>query len=249
MIGVRTLRWPTSLKKDVQELEKARIRNINWLKGLGIITTITGMMMWVTKTDLWLAVILVGIYMLYKWFIILLEPSTKEQLLHIGSAGEMEVAHMLNTLPEGWYIINDFIVNENQIDHLVLGPRGVFCIETKNWNTAATDRYGNWYRYRHRKWHLLEENPAKQNMSHIFALKKFIQEKCNIRLHIGSIVVLSNPKGAFEIIPGNIYPGGTVICAVSDLRKMLLNWQGNFAKKKTRKIIDAVMTEVQKQAV
>jgi len=55
-----------------------------------------------------------------------------------GEAGERKVAAVLATLPDDYVVFNDFhpasedAVRSAWVDHIVIGPRGVFVIETKN---------------------------------------------------------------------------------------------------------------------
>lgn len=58
----------------------------------------------------------------------------RKKLLRIrqGRDGELIVAEHLEVLrEEGCYIIHDFIGQDFNIDHIVIAPQGVFCIETK----------------------------------------------------------------------------------------------------------------------
>jgi hypothetical protein len=71
-----------------------------------------------------------------------------------GSVGEIKAIELLKQLPEDYYIINDFrerfdppIFNKNendriysiQLDHVVVGPTGVYIIETKYWNRKSIE--------------------------------------------------------------------------------------------------------------
>lgn len=51
-----------------------------------------------------------------------------------GAHGEMFVGWLLGRLPDGWYRFNDIPVGERgaNIDHLVIGPGGIFTVNTKN---------------------------------------------------------------------------------------------------------------------
>lgn len=58
--------------------------------------------------------------------------------LDAGSKGEAKVARLLaESLDNTHYLFNDLLLRNGfraaQIDHLVIGPQGVFVIETKNW--------------------------------------------------------------------------------------------------------------------
>jgi len=59
-----------------------------------------------------------------------------------GARGEERVAALLATLPETWHVFHDFAAARCRIDHVVVGPGGVFAIETKNWRACVTDEDG-----------------------------------------------------------------------------------------------------------
>lgn len=50
-----------------------------------------------------------------------------------GAEGERVVALALDQLPNGFVVFHDFNTARGNFDHLVVGPTGVFAIETKNW--------------------------------------------------------------------------------------------------------------------
>lgn len=71
-----------------------------------------------------------------------------------GALGEQKVVKTLEALSDEYYLINDFAVSfspaiynrqENdyiksiQIDHILVGPSGVFLIETKNWSEKSVE--------------------------------------------------------------------------------------------------------------
>ena len=71
-----------------------------------------------------------------------------------GALGEQKVVKTLETLPDEYFLINDFSVSfspaiynkqENeyiksvQIDHLLIAPSGIFIIETKNWSEKSLE--------------------------------------------------------------------------------------------------------------
>ncbi len=65
---------------------------------------------------------------------LLLRQHTDERAWRRGAHGEIFVGWLLGRLPDGWYLLNDVPVGERgaNIDHLVVGPGGVFTINTKN---------------------------------------------------------------------------------------------------------------------
>lgn len=55
-----------------------------------------------------------------------------------GARGEERVAALLDSLPTGWHVFHDFPAGNYHVDHVVVGPAGVFALETKNWSGRVT---------------------------------------------------------------------------------------------------------------
>ena len=55
-----------------------------------------------------------------------------------GARGEEKVANILSSLSNDCHIFNDFMVGRRQIDHVIVGPAGVFVVETKFWRGRVT---------------------------------------------------------------------------------------------------------------
>jgi len=53
----------------------------------------------------------------------------------VGAEGEQATARALEALPDGWVVIHDRRIpgGPANIDHVVVGPPGVFVVETKQW--------------------------------------------------------------------------------------------------------------------
>ena len=59
---------------------------------------------------------------------------TEQRAWKVGADGEMEVGRQLRKLGPGWHVIHAVPVGtrESDIDHVVIGPAGVFTLNTKN---------------------------------------------------------------------------------------------------------------------
>ena len=55
-----------------------------------------------------------------------------------GARGEERVSAILRSLPDGYHVFNDFATGSGHVDHVVVGPAGVFAVETKNWSGKVT---------------------------------------------------------------------------------------------------------------
>lgn len=96
----------------------------------------------------------------------------------IGADGEEYVIGVLSGLPEGYHVINDVNlhfskaihwrerdewIKNSQIDHIVVGPTGVFLLETKNWKSSDMETKSDKLRYQVRRsslalWYYLKDN-------------------------------------------------------------------------------------------
>jgi len=75
-----------------------------------------------------------AIWMLWKWSDRKLNTLERERMqMRKGATGETVVAITLGDLPEGYRVIHDLTTPSGNLDHVVIGPTGVFIIETKNW--------------------------------------------------------------------------------------------------------------------
>ena len=122
--------------------------------------------------------------------------------LFYGAKGEEKVINVLSTLPQNYIVINNYRLkfhdpiydkrNDDriysiQIDHLVVGPTGIYLIETKNWSRDSIENLD-----------LL--STIKQLHRHSFAMFVLL----NQAIEEGGIRDLTNHWGSMKISPRNI---------------------------------------------
>lgn len=59
-----------------------------------------------------------------------------------GLRGERAVGRALEALPPTYRVLHDLDTGRGNVDHVVIGPTGVFAIETKEWNGRFSSRNG-----------------------------------------------------------------------------------------------------------
>lgn len=126
-----------------------------------------------------------------------------------GKLGEFVVGSRLKELGPGHDILNDltFVIDgeSTQIDHVVLSTRGVFVIETKNYQGKIFGKaHEPQWTQRLGRQSFKFQNPLRQNYRH----RKFLAEKCGVKEEaIVPLVVFTGnadfPKGMPE---GVFYP-------------------------------------------
>lgn len=124
-----------------------------------------------------------------------------------GREGEQLVSRLLESgLGSSYYVINDATVlfgrKSAQIDHLVVGPTGVFVLETKNWRGRLEGDE------KEHKWHQTREpgskaiplnNPIKQNQRHLEILGSFLKARGLADIPLISGVVMTNKSATWSV--------------------------------------------------
>jgi hypothetical protein len=59
-----------------------------------------------------------------------------------GAEGEKATAKALKKLPRGWELVHDIDIGRGNVDHVVVGPPGVFVLDTKSLSGVVSVRAG-----------------------------------------------------------------------------------------------------------
>lgn len=93
---------------------------------------------------IWLRIILfflsLGLILgIYKWTDRRFNELEKRRVnMQRGLSGESLVAEKLANFPDEFCVINDLTTLHGNIDHVVVGPTGVFILDSKNWRGVVT---------------------------------------------------------------------------------------------------------------
>jgi hypothetical protein len=119
-----------------------------------------------------------------------------------GWNGERQVAKLLkSTLSDEYYLVNEvsFGDGKGDVDHIVLGPNGVFVVETKNWSGKITCRGDEWQRQDRRKF---KGNPSKQVKKNVAKIKLVLEASSALKRHgvwVEGIVVFTNNNAILNL--------------------------------------------------
>ncbi|AUB58791.1 nuclease [Methanobacterium sp. MZ-A1] len=96
-----------------------------------------------------------------------------------GLEGEKMVADYLNTLPKDYFVYNDVKLpgKGGNIDHIVIGPTGVYVIETKNYSGKYRIKGDQWLYYKNDSPMVIKNNPGTQVRKNTHDLVNFLNEK------------------------------------------------------------------------
>lgn len=171
-----------------------------------------------------------------------------------GALGEQKVVKVLETLSDDYFLINDFSVTfspaiynkrENdyiksvQIDHILIGPSGIFIIETKNWSEKSLENFSL-------------RSPVEQIKRTSFILFYLLNnEKSNYYLRLNkhhwgekkipikNLIVLTNtkPKEEFQFVK---------VLTLDELLGYINYFKPIFSFSETKKITDMIL-QINKQ--
>jgi hypothetical protein len=119
-----------------------------------------------------------------------------------GLKGEDLVSQSLMNLNDEYYLISDIRFSDNfgNIDHIVLGPNGVFVIETKNYRgviECVGDEWGKFYEEARYQKYYETRSPSKQVKRNAIRVKQIIDSANildrSINLWVDGIVVFVDP--------------------------------------------------------
>jgi len=84
-------------------------------------------------------------------------------------------------LADSWVLFNDVIIEPKpdmltQIDHIAIGPPGLFVIETKAWKAPCSGYKDKWKRQQGKDWVKCDNNPTKQNAYHTELIIKWLSD-------------------------------------------------------------------------
>lgn len=122
-----------------------------------------------------------------------------------GDSGEGKaILGFWTLLPNDWIMINDVVLEPSpgdfiQIDHVLLGPPGIFLIETKAWEGAFKGYKDQWKRKQGNIW-VPCNSPTQQNKWHVRLFKKWIEDndscisQCEIEQVLFPIVLFTKAR-------------------------------------------------------
>ena len=134
--------------------------------------------------------------------------SQKIDKLKSGVEGEESTVDFLTSLPESYNIVSNAIVTlegrQGEIDNVVIGPNGVFVIETKNRNGNITgshlDNKLTQYKVGRGGTPYTNEfyNPIKQVSTHVYLLSNMLKQ-AGINIWVQGVVYFSNPNADVNV--------------------------------------------------
>jgi hypothetical protein len=126
----------------------------------------------------------------------------KYRIYNAGWVGERQVAKLLSSkLSDDYFLINDLYLHNGggDIDHVVLGPSGVFVLETKNWSGDITCNGDMWQRTGKRSFKGSPSLQVKRNAAKIKYIIDSSQAFRSLDVWVEGIVVFTNNHATLNL--------------------------------------------------
>lgn len=123
------------------------------------------------------------------WFARVLGVHTDERAWRMGEKGEKLVGNELARLGEGWHVLHSIPVGDNgsDIDHLVIGPAGVFSLNAKHHFDSSIWVAGNVFMVNGRR------QPSLRNSRHeAHRVGKLLSAACKMPIGARGVIVVVN---------------------------------------------------------
>lgn len=186
------------IKNKEKSLNK-KSNNSLLMKFAGILMCIAAIPIYALFRNTYLSAVIILIALL-----IIVHFSKERKLYRYGIQGEKEIAELLATLNNKYIVYNDIVIGGKekgaQIDHLVLSPYGIFCIETKNMKGIITGKEEDkeWTQIKVMQGGKKSEkkfyNPCKQSRGHVNAVKNILRHSDFMNTPVYSVVTFSSNK-------------------------------------------------------
>lgn len=126
-----------------------------------------------------------------------------------GKRGEAATGHFLAQLPDSYTVIMNAVVTydgkRSEIDNIVVGPTGVFVIETKNHNGTITADYNahDWLQVKVGKggtaYSKTFYSPVRQVGTHVYRLAHCLRQH-RVNTRIDAAVFFANPQARVRLV-------------------------------------------------
>jgi hypothetical protein len=154
-----------------------------------------------------------------------------------GLLGERSIMKILSSLDDSYTVFNDVTLpgTGGNIDHVLVGTRGVFAIETKNYSGCIACTGDEWARKKGERWVMMNRSPSKQAKYNASMLKNFLK-RYRIEEWVTPVVVFVDPAmKAFFAEP-------TVdLIFAHQLKDRIAEYEEIWSRKKVEKVSNILM--------
>ena len=203
---------------------------------------------------IYLPVMIAGLIADISGIILISAFGSKASSLKYGIKGERDTAALIERLPDGYYGIQNATVcfegKQSEIDMIVVGPSGVFIVESKSRNGQITGDYDARYWTQHKvgrggtPYSSDFYSPVKQVGTHVYRLAHFLRSR-GMGVNIEGAVYMSSDNSEVFLsgTPGRIPVFTNTPDGIDRLYKFILSGKANLSRQSIGAICNILLKE------
>lgn len=203
---------------------------------------------------IYLPVMIAGLIADISGIILISAFGSKASSLKYGIKGERDTAALIERLPDGYYGIQNATVSfegkQSEIDMIVVGPSGVFIVESKSRNGQITGDYDARYWTQHKvgrggtPYSSDFYSPVKQVGTHVYRLAHFLRSR-GMGINIEGAVYMSSDNSEVFLsgTPGRIPVFTNTPDGIDRLYKFILSGKANLSRQSIGAICNILLKE------
>ncbi|MGI6706509.1 MAG: NERD domain-containing protein [Clostridia bacterium] len=182
----------------------------------------------------------------------------KAEIYKSGLIGEVTSEGVLASLPDDYYVFPsieiEFEGKKSQIDHLIVGPTGVFIVEAKNVNGYVVGSEDDKEITIHKvgqkggQYQSTMYNPTKQVATHVYRTSGYLKEQ-GIHTWVQGMVYFTNPASTVQLESRNIPVFSESEDGGKEIYNYILNYENKrlLDKKEVNRIVNAIEKNLGRQ--
>ena len=203
---------------------------------------------------IYLPVMIAGLIADISGIILISAFGSKASSLKYGIKGERDTAALIERLPDGYYGIQNATVSfegkQSEIDMIVVGPSGVFIVESKSRNGQITGDYDARYWTQHKvgrggtPYSSDFYSPVKQVGTHVYRLAHLLRSR-GMGVNIEGAVYMSSDNSEVFLsgTPGRIPVFTNTPDGIDRLYKFILSGKANLSRQSIGAICNILLKE------
>ena len=203
---------------------------------------------------IYLPVMIAGLIADISGIILISAFGSKASSLKYGIKGERDTAALIERLPDGYYGIQNATVSfegkQSEIDMIVVGPSGVFIVESKSRNGQITGDYDARYWTQHKvgrggtPYSSDFYSPVKQVGIHVYRLAHLLRSR-GMGVNIEGAVYMSSDNSEVFLsgTPGRIPVFTNTPDGIDRLYKFILSGKANLSRQSIGAICNILLKE------
>ena len=184
-----------------------RIVRYEWIACAGLVLAGVGVVLVRGSYTILVIGVIAGVFAFAHRFRIR-ENQREEKSVQAGLRGEADVTRIFSrALDNTHYLFNDLLIRDGrataQIDHLVVSPRGIFVVETKNWrgHIEGDARADRWSQTRQPgDAPISVHNPILQAQRQADFVKSFLSRVKVNGPAVHALVIIRSPRTTFRVL-------------------------------------------------